>query len=368
MLLADGTPRAVELTVLPDGEFATAPGAFGSLVVAACVGSTLHLAFDPSALAAGEHRSTLARLWDVAVGPALTTLAHRTREQAAREQLEAFVRVEEQVWRESARRLPGEIDNLEYGISRAEAQLREQVVRLNDLRRQHRALRIALPEAVRQAAGEQHEALRRLVPRLYRAVQFRDSAIVGVIGPIVLEDEESDVEVGSFEVTIALDSGQLAIRNMTRVVNGIHHPHVRSPQDICLGNVRPGVTRLLAEREWAGLLSVIAQFLHSYAENDAYQKLAAWDPDRSDDDEDDSHDEDSDDQSLECAICLENVASDEVTTVQSEAVCLACYERDTVACGGCSTRILSRNIARESMRCRTCVPVAAVPAVQEVAS
>ena len=118
-----------------------------------------------------------------------------------------------------------------------------------------------------------------------------------------------------------------------------------------------------------GTFAGVARFLKSYAESDAYQKLAAWDPDRSNEDEDEYDDEDSDDDSVECIICLEHVASDEITSVQDGPVCLACFERDTVACGGCSTRTLSRNIARESMRCRTCVPAVQVPApVPAVAS
>lgn len=368
--LADGSVRSVPLATLPDGDFASVSGPFGLVTVAATVGSTLHLAFDPSAIVSAGHRSTLAQLWDVAVSPALTALAEQARTAAEREQREAFVRIEEQVWRETLRRLPLEIDNLEYTVSRSESQLREQLTKLDDLRRQHRALQIALAEGVRQSAQAQHEALRRLVPGTYSSIELKDSRIVGVIGPIVLEDDDGEVEVGTFEVSLVLDTAQVEIRNTTNVVNGIHHPHVRGPQDLCLGNIRTAVTRLVAEREWASLLVVIARFLNSYTENDVYQKLSAWSPDRSDDDDDeyDGDDEDADDESVECSICLEQVASDDITHVQDQPVCLACYDRDTIACGGCSTRTLSRNIARESMRCRTCVPAAAALAVQEVAS
>ncbi len=364
--LADGSVRSLHLAMLPDGDFASVPGPFGLVAVAATVGSTLHLAFDPSAIAAPEQRATLVRLWDVAVGPALTSLADQSRTAAEREQGEAFVRIEEQVWRETLRRLPIEIDNLEYTASRSESQLREQVTKLDDLRRQHRALQLALSEGVRQSAEAQHQALRRLVPGTYRSIELKDSRIVGVIGPIVLEDDDGEVEVGTFQVSIALDTAQVEIRNTTNVRNGIHHPHCRGPQEICWGSIRVGVTRLMAEREWAGLLVVIGRFLNSYTENDAYQKLAAWDPERSEDD-DDEYDDDSEDESVECSICLEHVASDEITHVQDEPVCLACYERDTIACGGCSTRTLSRNIARESLRCRTCVPASAIAPNVEVA-
>lgn len=365
IMLADGSVRSLPLAMLADGDFVSVPGPFGLVTVAATVGSTLHLGFDPSAIADAGHRATLARLWDVAISPALTALADQTRTAVEREQREAFVRIEEQVWRETLRRLPIEIDNLEYTASRSESQLREQVTKLDDLRRQHRALQIALSEGVRQSAEAQHQALRRLVPGTYRSIELLDSRIVGVIGPVVLEDDDGEVEVGTFQVSIILDTAQVEIRNTTNVRNGIHHPHCRGPQEICWGSVRIGVTRLIAEREWAGLLVVIARFLNSYTENDAYQKLAAWDPDRSED-EDDEYD-DSEDESVECGICLEHVASDEVTHVQDEPVCLACYERDTIACGGCATRTLSRNIARESMRCRTCVPASASAPSVEVA-
>ena len=130
--------------------------------------------------------------------------------------------------------------------------------------------------------------------------------------------------------------------------------------------------RLLAEREWAGLLSVVHRFLHSYNGRDAYVKLDAWDSDHSDSEDDDEgyneEEEESEDDTTACDICLEDVASADITHVQGEPFCSACIERDTFICAGCSARFASRDQARESLRCTGCAVAPAVSASQEVAS
>lgn len=322
------------------------------LPVAISNGRNVHLLIDVHALA--SDRPLLGALWD-GVASALTAAAEDAVQQAEREQLDAFVSAEEHVWRGALRRLPGEIENLEYAVSRLESQMREQCTRLFDLRCRHRAMQVALPEAVRQAAREQHAAFRRLVPNTYRSIEIKDGVLVGVLGPVVIEHDDDEIEVGTFEVRIDLANGEISIHNTTRVVNGIHHPHVRSPQDICWGNIRSAVLRNASEREWTGVLVAVYRFLGSYAEGDAYQPLSAWDPNHSEDDEeyDDESDEESEVET--CTMCLEETDSSEITWVRDEAVCLECIERgDVFRCARCHGQFTSREQARESTQCTGC--------------
>lgn len=315
-------------------------------------GAVVTLAFDPNALAASGDRAKLGQLWETAVSPALAEAARHLRETAEREQLDAFVALEERVWRDCAARLPAAIDNLEYSVSRAEDQLREHILRLGDLRRQHRAASGVSREVVLEGARQQLVALRRLAPNTYSSVAIRAERIVGVIERISIDTDDSEVDVGRFEVTVDVVSAEISIRNLTNAVDGIQHPHVRSPGDICWGNIRPGIVRLLAEREWAGLFTVIHRFLHSYAPNDAYIKAEAFDPDMRDSEDEEDDEEDSNE--LTCDLCGDNVAHEDATTVRGTLVCPDCVERDTFTCAGCRVVFTSREQARASLQCTSC--------------
>ena len=236
--------------------------------------------------------------------------------------------------------------------------MREQCTRLSELRSQHRAMQIALPEAVREAARAQLAALRRLAPNVYRSLDVRDGAIVGILDPVAIEHEDVEVDVGIFEVRIDLASGEVSIRNTTHVVNQIHHPHVRAPHDICWGNIRGAILKLSAQREWAALLIATQRFLASYAEGDSYQPLSAWDPDHADDDGDDEsedyEDDDEDPGTETCSLCLDAAATDDVTWVQDEPVCLTCYATGVFTGTTCRRQLMTRERTSEGAECRVC--------------
>lgn len=377
----DGLTRLVEVVGCDDrrwslhvaslmtGEPACVLDTSGPVPVASVEANVVRLGFDPNALAGDSDRALLTHLWDAAVAPALGKAAQNAQALADTSQVEAFARLEERWHRETLSRLPSAIENNEYQLTRLESQMRDLIQKTDDLRRQERALHVVGHASQRDAARQQWTAIRRLVPEVYRAVELRGTILVALTRIITIEHEDVSVDVGEFEINVDVVAGELSVRNRTNTVEGgAHHPHVREPGSPCWGNLHAGVTRLLAEREWAGLLAVVHRFLHAYNDRDAYVKLEAWDPNHHDSDDEDYDDEDAEDETVECSICFEQTASDEITHVQDEPVCLACWERDTHACGGCSGRFLSRNLAPESLRCRRCVPAPTASTSQEVAS
>jgi hypothetical protein len=357
------------VVTLDSGEPACVEGAVGPVAVASIDGNIVRLAFDPNLLARNGERALLAHLWDHAIAPALEKAARHARETAETAQLEAFARLEERWHRETLARLPSAVESNEYALSRLESQMRELVQKTDDMRRQQRALHLVGYDSLREAARQQWLALRRLVPATYRSIELRGTGLVAHSHEITIEGDDTSVEVGAFEIAIDVAVGTLSITNRTNPRDGAQHPHVRSPSEPCWGNLQPGVVRLLAEREWAGLLTVTDRFLHAYNDRDAFVKLEIWDPDHHDSDDEDYDDDESDDDTVECTICLERVDSGDITHVRDEPVCLGCYERDTFVCAGCSARFPSRAQARESLRCTGCARApAAQTACDEVAS
>lgn len=338
----------------------------GPIAVASVDENLVRLAFDPNALARESDRALLARLWDHAVVAALEQAARHARETADTGQVEAFARLEERWHRETLARLPGAIENNEYSLTRLESQMRDLVQKTDDIRRQERALQLVAHASLRDLARHQWAALRRLVPETYRVIELRGTTLVALTYEVVIEHDEMSFDIGEFEVDVDVVAGTFTITNRTNPRQNVQHPHVRSASEPCTGNLHAGLTRLLAEREWAGLLTVLHRFIHSYNERDAYLKVEAWGQDHEETDDEDYDDDDSDNETVECSLCAEHVDSSEITDVQDEPVCMACYERDTMVCVGCSTRILSRNVVRESFRCRTCMPLSPEPTVQEV--
>ncbi|MFZ4580865.1 MAG: hypothetical protein ACOYOB_20980 [Myxococcota bacterium] len=85
--------------------------------------------------------------------------------------------------------------------------------------------------------------------------------------------------LGSFTLQIGPDS----VRIYSDKGQRYPHPHVSSDAVPCWGNLGPPIARLLGERQYAGLVAAIVEFLHSYNERDAYRHIEHWDPDYDED-------------------------------------------------------------------------------------
>lgn len=78
---------------------------------------------------------------------------------------------------------------------------------------------------------------------------------------------------GSFRIVIYCDGFRGGVRmfNVTRTVNGNHHPHINSEGEPCLGNIKEVIPHLIAERQYAALISVCIQFLKTYTREQGFK-------------------------------------------------------------------------------------------------
>jgi len=182
--------------------------------------------------------------------------------------------VDDQVntWKQNVR------DN-EHELERLTSMSATMVRKNSELREQMKA-GLALTKAEREfKAKDEFAALVKMVPAPVQTVDLDYGRLVVVLQPIVLEDDGNEYHMGAFTVQIAADS----VRIWSDSGNRYPHPHVSSDGVPCWGSLGPFIAKLLGDRQYAGLVATIVEFLHSYNERDAYRRIETWDPDWSDD-------------------------------------------------------------------------------------
>jgi len=89
--------------------------------------------------------------------------------------------------------------------------------------------------------------------------------------------KEKTYEIGEFEVTVNIESGNVVFKNLTRRVNSgydrdMHAPHVFPTGNACFGNIQQGVSQLIGELQLAAVADLLCAFLSSVNTGDAAGK------------------------------------------------------------------------------------------------
>ena len=155
-------------------------------------------------------------------------------------------------------------------LTRKNTELRELMVTTATATRKDREVR----------AGTEFLSLVKMFPNPVESFDVEHGQFVVHLKPITLEDDGSEYEMGRFTLQLGND----AVRIYSDTGNRYPHPHVSSDGIPCWGNLGPHIAKLLGERQYAGLIAAIIEFLHSYNERDAYRRIEHWDPDHEDDD------------------------------------------------------------------------------------
>ncbi len=80
--------------------------------------------------------------------------------------------------------------------------------------------------------------------------------------------------LGRFEINLA-ETGAITIKNLTDPYGLYDHPHVWYGRP-CLGNVREGVAKLVAEYQWVAAAEVLLDFLRTVTPQDWYVPVTHW--------------------------------------------------------------------------------------------
>ncbi len=178
-------------------------------------------------------------------------------------------------------------------------------------------------------AEKEFVSMRNLVPNLYRRIFVDGDNLIALTHKVEIIHEGKMYEIGEFEVRITLHSGDLDMRNLTGRTKECDHPHIREGKP-CLGNIGPGVIKMIAEFELFGSLQMLHSFLKNYNEDSPYVKIEHWDPDYVEEDRYETCHEDH--RGFDCIECG---GEDGRCPFYDEAF-EACFEDTTVEeCTGC---------------------------------
>ena len=169
----------------------------------------------------------------------------------------------------------------EYEANRLTSQISGLVRKNGELREQIVALEATTRPAQETKATEEFAALVKMMPSPVVSVEVDYGKLSIVLVPLTLEHDSTDYRMGSYTLTITADK----VHIWSDGGFSYPHPHVSSDGVPCWGNLGPGIGKLLGEGQYAALVSVILEFLHSYNERDAYRHIETWDPDYNSDDD-----------------------------------------------------------------------------------
>jgi len=95
---------------------------------------------------------------------------------------------------------------------------------------------------------------------------------------IVIPYHGKNYKIGKFRIDIYIDGSNGAVKayNLTDGKEHVFHPHVKKDGYCCLGNITEGVTKLLAEYQYAVLIQLMINYLHTYNPGSTYCDIEHW--------------------------------------------------------------------------------------------
>lgn len=220
---------------------------------------------EVTALPASRFKMLLARLGrDTAREEALFRESARSRAR------QTYAEHQRRDLEEEAAFLEGEIRATENAVEEFSCRLTQEARHLTACRRRLRILR----GEVEQAARAADDLARLQEMEGIREVVAYDGGIRLVTAPIEVAHRGVQYRLGCFQVDLA-ETGAITIRNLTDAYGFYDHPHVWDGRP-CLGNVREGVAKLVAEYQWVAAAEVVLDFLRTVTPQDWYVPVAHW--------------------------------------------------------------------------------------------
>ncbi|MFA5103546.1 MAG: hypothetical protein WC525_10405 [Candidatus Thermoplasmatota archaeon] len=132
-------------------------------------------------------------------------------------------------------------------------------------------------EARKQWAGSEYDAL--CASEHVKDVRITDKVIHVYTDMIQIRHKGTTYNIGEFKIDIHTDGSEGGVRvfNLTRPIAGqLAHPHIKIDGHCCLGNIKEGVHKLLAEYQYVVLAQLMITFLQSYNSENPYGRVTLW--------------------------------------------------------------------------------------------
>ena len=182
----------------------------------------------------------------------------------------AYVEQQRRGLREDTAFLEEEIRAAAWAVEELSCRLTQETRYLTGCRRRLRVLQGGAAEVARAA-----DDLARLgTLEGVREVEAHAGGIRLVTTPIEVEHGGVRYRLGCFQLDLA-QTGAITVRNLTDPFGLYDHPHVWNGLP-CLGNVREGLAKLVAEYQWVAAAEVLLDFLRTVTPRDWYLPVTHW--------------------------------------------------------------------------------------------
>jgi hypothetical protein len=130
-----------------------------------------------------------------------------------------------------------------------------------------------LPAADDLAAAEYERLL--AMPGI-RELDTRAGSVILRTESIVVQSQGTSYQLGEYAIVLDL-RGDVRVESLSRLGPKSHwdHPHIQNALP-CLGNLRAGVLKLIAQYQLALVAQVLLEFLATYDPAEAYTPIEGW--------------------------------------------------------------------------------------------
>ncbi|MFH1211477.1 MAG: hypothetical protein V1659_00945 [Candidatus Woesearchaeota archaeon] len=144
--------------------------------------------------------------------------------------------------------------------------------------------RLQQTETMKDTIENDEERLKRAIEEImalrknntFTKISFKLNEIVAETPVVYCEHEGKTYMFGRYEMHVSLDSNEVRIYNLTRQVEGFHHPHVNAQGIPCLGTLSDVIPKYMGRAEFAVILGALNTYLHSYNPASPYRRIEHW--------------------------------------------------------------------------------------------
>jgi hypothetical protein len=144
--------------------------------------------------------------------------------------------------------------------------------------------RLQQTKAMKDTIENDEERLKRAMEEIlalrknntFTRISFKLNEIVAETPVVYCEHQKKTYMLGRYEIHVSLDSNEVRIYNLTRQVEGFHHPHVNAQGIPCLGTLSDVIPKYMGRAEFAVILGALNTYLHSYNPASPYRRIEHW--------------------------------------------------------------------------------------------
>ena len=139
-------------------------------------------------------------------------------------------------------------------------------------------------EAIKNTIENDKERIKRAIEEImalkknktFKKISFRLNEVVAETPLVYCQYKSKTYMLGRYEIHLSLDSNEVKIYNLTRQVEGYHHPHVNPSGVPCLGTLSQVIPKYMGRAEFAVILGALNTYLHNYNPASPYKKIERW--------------------------------------------------------------------------------------------